>query len=465
MAYSYWKNHRHEQEAVFHLFFRKNPFQGHFALNAGLELVVEHIAHFGFSEDDVRYLSQLTTARGEPLFETAFLKYLRQLKFSGNVDAIPEGTVVFPHLPLIKVQAPIIECQLLETALLNLTNFSTLIATKAARICQAAAGDPVLEFGLRRAQGNDGGLTAARSAYIGGCTGTSNVRAGQRFDIPVKGTHAHSWVMSFDTELEAFEAYARVMPGNCIFLVDTYDTLAGVEKAIQVAKQLTGRGYHMLGIRLDSGDLTDLSIKARKMLDKAGLQETSIVASNDLDEHRIKALKEAGAMIDIWGVGTRLVTAKDQPALGGVYKLAAIKNEQGHWQYKLKLSEEAIKTSNPGPQQVSRFYDDQGLPIADCIENEWSACETDSMVNLQGGQKIHLPGKNSGKLLVPVFRNGDLVHNLPDIHSIRKHSIEQQQLFSSIDLSKYPVGLEFGLQTIKQDLINDMNLSSRHLLI
>ncbi|EMI21241.1 Nicotinate phosphoribosyltransferase [Rhodopirellula maiorica SM1] len=288
MAYGYWQTQRHERDAVFHLFFRSNPFEGGFAITAGLAPLVETLNEFRFTSDDITYLKTLRGNDHQPLFADPFLCYLSDLRLSCDIDAMPEGTVVFAHEPLLRVQGPILQCQILETLLLNCVNFPTLIATRAARVCQAAQEDTVLEFGLRRAQGNDGAMTASRAAYIGGCHATSNVLAGKYYDIPVKGTHAHSWVMSFDGEHEAFAAYASVMPNNCIFLVDTYDTVHSVANAILVAHQLRKQGHEMIGVRLDSGDLVALSQQTRSMLDASGLPEAKIVASNDLDEHQLK---------------------------------------------------------------------------------------------------------------------------------------------------------------------------------
>jgi len=458
MAYGYWKANMHEREAVFHLFYRKNPFEGNFAVSAGLALAVDYLKELAFSPADIVYLSTLKGSNGEALFDEDFLSYLENMSFSCDIDAIPEGTIVFPHQPLVRVKGPIIQAQLIETALLNMLNFSTLVATKAARIVQAAEGDSVLEFGLRRAQGVDGGLTASRSSYIGGCTGTSNVLAGQLFGIPVKGTHAHSWVMGFEEELDAFETYAKAMPHNCILLVDTYDTIEGIRNAIEVGLALKTRGYEMIGVRLDSGDLKNLSIAARRLLDEAGLTQALIVASNDLDEYKISALKRAGAPIDVWGVGTRLVTASDQAALGGVYKLAAIQDENGQWQYKIKQSEDAIKISNPGLLQVVRAIDQDGFPIGDCMIDEWLENSVHEMISLSNQEEIILTANNSKKLLVPIFRNGNLVYNLPTLDAIRAHSLSQQALFAMIDLPKYPQGLELSLYQIKKQLLNDINL-------
>jgi nicotinate phosphoribosyltransferase len=369
MAYGYWKARRANHEAVFNLFFRKAPFGGGYTVACGLAPVIDFIEAFRFQADDVEYLAGLTGNDGERLFEKAFVDYLAEVRLSVTVHGVPEGTIVFPHEPLLRIQGPILHCQLLETALLNIVNFDTLVATKAARVCLAAQGDPVLEFGLRRAQGRDGALAASRAAHVGGCAATSNVLAGKCFGIPVRGTHAHSWVMSFDTELEAFETYAEVMPNNCVFLVDTYDTIEGVHNAIKVGRDLRQRGKELVGIRLDSGDLAWLSTQARKLLDEAGFPKAVIVASNDLDEHLIQSLKGEGAAIGVWGVGTKLCTAYDQPALGGVYKLAAVRHPGRPWSYRVKLSEQAVKVSNPGIQQVRRMKRGAEF-IADVIYDE-----------------------------------------------------------------------------------------------
>ncbi len=326
MASAYWKTGTHRKEAVFNLHFRSNPFSGGYSVACGLAEVVEYLEQFRFDEKDLDYLQSLRGNDAQPLFAGEFLDELRRMEFNWDVDAIPEGTVVFANEPLIRVRGPILQCQLLETTLLNLVNFQTLIATKAARICGAARGQPVLEYGLRRAQGIDGALSASRAAYVGGCAATSNLLAGRLFGIPVRGTHAHSWVMSFEDEAEAFNAYADAMPNNVVFLVDTYNTLEGVRKAAEIGQKLAASGHRMIGIRLDSGDLAWLSIEARKILDAVGLTDARILATNDLDEYLIENLKNQGAKIDTWGVGTRLITAYDQPALGGVYKLTAIRD-------------------------------------------------------------------------------------------------------------------------------------------
>jgi len=460
MAYGYWKTGVAEREAVFNLTFRKNPFQGGYSIACGLALVVDFLEQFRFETDDVEYLATLTGADGKPLFEPGFLDYLRQLRFQCDVDAFTEGTVVFPHEPLIRVRGPMSQCQLIETPLLNLINFQTLIATKSARVVQAARGEPVLEFGLRRAQGIDGGLAASRAAFVGGASATSNVLAGKLFGIPVKGTHAHSWVMSFDDEPAAFQAYAKAMPNNCVFLVDTYDTLEGVRRAVEAGRWLRSQGHDMLGVRLDSGDLAYLSIEARKILDEGGFPKATIVASNDLDEHLIESLKQQGATINVWGVGTKLVTAYDQPALGGVYKLAAVRKPGEPWQYKVKLSEQAIKVSNPGIQQVRRYVAN-GECKADLIyDEELGVAEPPTMIDpMDFTRRKTIPtGTSYSDLLVPIFRGGKRVYDPPALVESRKTAIEQLALFHGgvkrfANPHKYPVGLESRLHDLKTNLI------------
>lgn len=460
MAYGYWKNRVHEQEAVFHLFFRQNPFKCGYSLCCGLADAIEYIRAFQFDEEELAYLAGLKGNDDCPLFEHAFLDYLRELQFTCDIDAIPEGTVVFPHEPLVRVRGPILQAQLLETALLNIINFQTLIATKASRVCFATQGEPVLEFGLRRAQGIDGAMAASRAAHIGGCSATSNVLAGMRYGIPVKGTHAHSWVMSFDTEEEAFEAYAKAMPNNCVFLVDTYDTLEGVRTAVRVGKRLRATGHEMVGIRLDSGDLAYLSIEARKILDEGGFPKALIVASNDLDEQIIASLKDQGARISVWGVGTKLVTAYDQPAMGGVYKLAAIKEADGSWRYSIKLSEQPIKVSNPGVQQVRRFLHN-GEFAGDMIYNQGVPMKSDRVivdpVNMSRSKKMPVDATFED-LLTPVFQEGRLVYQSPQIGDIRQRAHKQlEQIHAGVkrflNPHEYPVGLEAGLHQLKTELI------------
>ena len=366
MACGYWKSGHSERDAVFHLTFRRPPFGGGYAIAAGIAPAIAYLRRLRFTSDDLAYLETLRDGEERTLFPRGFLDYLGALRFACTVDAVPEGALVFAHEPIIRVRGPIAHAQLVETALLAIINFGTLVATKAARVCQAARGAPVLEFGLRRAQGIDGGISASRAAYIGGCAATSNVLAGKLLGIPVKGTHAHSWVMFHGDELAAFRAYADALPGNCTFLVDTYDTLDGVRNAIAVGRELRDRGHALAGIRLDSGDLADLSIKARALLDDAGFPGAKIFASNDLDEHLIGNILEQGARIDAWGVGTKLVTCFDQPALGGVYKLGAYRDDDGRWRDAIKLSEQPIKISNPGILQVRRLRR-AGELVADVI--------------------------------------------------------------------------------------------------
>jgi len=317
MAYAAWKSGAAAKEASFSLSFREHPFHGGFTVAAGLEHAVDLVEHYRFDEEDLAFLATQRGSDGAPLFEQGFLESLRRLEPAVDVDAVPEGTVVFPQEPLVRVSGPVVPAMLLETALLDVVNFQTLIATKAARVCLAAGGDPVIEFGLRRAQGIDGGLAASRAAYLGGCAGTSNTLAARLYGIPARGTHAHSWVMLHDDEREAFLAYARALPGNCVFLVDTYSTLDGVRHAIEAGRWLRSVGKEMVGIRLDSGDLAWLSIEARRLLDEAGFPDAVILASNELDEVVIQSLRDQGARIAVWGVGTRLVTGLARPGSTG----------------------------------------------------------------------------------------------------------------------------------------------------
>ncbi len=396
------------------------------------------------------------------MFDPGFLDYLAKMEFSCDIEAVQEGTVVFPNSPLVRVKGPLIQCQLLETPLLNIINFQTLIATKAARINLAAQGQPILEFGMRRAQGIDGAMAASRAAYIGGCASTSNVLAGKLFGIPVSGTHAHSWIMSFKTELEAFEAFAEVFPDHCIFLVDTYDTINGVRNAIKVGEILRSKGKEMMGIRIDSGDLAYFSNKAREMLDKAGFPEAKIVASNDLDEHLISSLKSQEASIDIWGVGTKLVTAFDQPALGAVYKLSAIELEDGTWEPKLKLSQQSIKINIPGVHNVKRYFSN-GKAVADMIYLE------DQEINPKNSMIIDPVDPTHRKRLMPmyykeeillkaIFRKGKIVYQRPTLDEIRKRASEQLETLDKthkrlVNPHIYPIGLEENLHQLRMDLV------------
>jgi len=465
MAQAYWAAGKAEDQACFHLFFRAPPFGGGYTIACGLEPAVDWLAHFRFADSDLTYLATLTGNDGTPLFKPEFLEYLRKMDgLQLDIDAIPEGTVVFPHEPLMRVRGSILQAQLVETALLCLVNFHTLVASKAARICGAVGeGEEVLEFGLRRAQGLDGALAATRAAYIGGCSSTSNVLAGKRFGIPVRGTHAHSWVMSFSEELDAFKEYARTSPNNCVLLVDTYDTLTGVRNAIETAQLLRKSGHRLAGIRLDSGDLSWLSVRAREMLDAAGLQDVAILASNDLDEHVISSIRQQGSQITIWGVGTKLVTAYDQPALGGVYKLAATKKKgEAEWKPCIKLSEQAIKVSNPGMLNVRRFtfngefsgdiiWDELNPPPRDA---RWTVVDPADPTR----QKAMSGRSTSEDLLIPIFRGGALVWKAPPLSEVRARTHAQLKMLHSgirrlTNPHEYPCGLEPGLLARKTELI------------
>ena len=370
MMQGYFKNKEENRTVIFDAFYRTNPFGGGYAIMCGVEQLVRYVKDLHFSSQDIEYLRSLN------IFDADFLDYLADFKFTGDIYAIPEGTLMFPREPMVKVIAPIAQAQLMETAILNIINHQSLIAAKAARICYAAKGDGVMEFGLRRAQGPDAGTYGARAAVIAGCVGTSNVLCGELFDVPVKGTHAHSWIMSFPDELTAFKTYADLYPNACILLADTYDTLkSGVPNAIKTFQYMRDKGTLSkgYGIRLDSGDLAYISKKARKMLDEAGFPDAIISASNDLDEHLINSLKDQGATITSWGVGTNLITAKDNPSFGGVYKLAAIQDDDGNFIPKIKLSENTEKVTNPGNKKIYRVYNEPEHKIqADiiCLEEE-----------------------------------------------------------------------------------------------
>ena len=462
MAYAYWKSGKGEQEAVFNLFFRKNPFEGGFSLAAGLDYAIDFCSNLRFGEEDLAYLRQMKQADGSAMFAPEFLTYLKELRFTCDLDAVEEGTVVFPNAPLLRVKGPLIQCQLLETPLLNLINFQTLIATKAARINLAAQGAPVLEFGLRRAQGIDGALAASRASYIGGCSSTSNVMAGKLFGIPVSGTHAHSWILSFDTELDAFKAYAEAFPDHCVFLVDTYDTLTGVKNAITVGKLLRSKGKEMLGIRIDSGDLAYFSGQARLLLDEAGFPEAKIYASNDLDEYIISSLKTQDAAIDVWGVGTKLVTAFDQPALGAVYKLSAIKNEAGDWVPKVKVSQQSLKINIPGLHNVRRYFS-KGKAVADMIYLEGQTINPKGIMIIDPNdatqRKRLMPAfYEEEELLTPIFMKGKLVYALPSLQQIRERAAAQLEAFDKThkrltNPHVYPVGLEEQLHQLRMELV------------
>lgn len=420
MMQGYFKQKKNNM-VVFDAFYRSNPSGGGYAICAGLEQLIDYVKNLHFEYDDIDYL------RGLGIFDEDFLDYLMGFHFTGNIYAIPEGSVVFPYEPLVKVVAPIIESQLVETSLLNIINHQSLIATKAARVCYAAQDGGIMEFGLRRAQGPDAGIYGARAAVIGGCVGTSNVLTGQMFNVPVMGTHAHSWIMSFPDELTAFRTYAKYYPNSCTLLVDTYDTLrSGIPNAITVFKEMRDAGIKgRIGIRLDSGDLAYLSKKARVMLDEAGFSDAKITASCDLDENIIMSLKRQGCRIDSWGVGTNLITSKDCPAFGGVYKLAAIMNDDGQWEAKIKISENPEKITNPGDKTVFRFYSKEtGKIIADLIslaDEKFDDTKDLTIFDpLYTWKKSLLEGGTYTirELLVPIFINGKCVYENPSLKEI-----------------------------------------------
>ena len=452
-----------ERGALFHLNFRKWPFNGGFAIAAGLETLIAFIENFHFSKSDLQYLGSLTDSGGDTLFEPKFLDFLASFNFSCDLDAVVEGTAMFPYEPMVRVKGPLWQAQLLESPLLNIINFQTLIATKSARICMAASPDPVIEFGMRRAQGIDGAISASRASFIGGCEGTSDVIAGKLFNIPVRGTHAHSWIMAFDDEEEAFRVFGEAMGHDCIFLIDTYDSIKGAKKACAVAHQLKKRGFQFLGVRLDSGDLARLSIEVRKILDGEGFPDAKIMASNELDEYLIRDLKQQGAQITLWGVGTNLVTGKDQPALDGVYKLSAIEDKGGHWKYKLKLSEQTAKVTNPGYLQVKRFFNGE-FYVGDLLFDEWmgvpSMCT--AIDNQDPNHKVHLKGAHEN-LLVPIFKEGKRVYEIPTIQesqNITKRELQRlpPSMKRLINPQPYFVGLEENYYQKKLQLIADRPL-------
>ena len=426
MMQGYFKEEEQNVNVIFDVFYRNNPDGNAFSISCGLEQVIDLINNFRFDKEDIDYLASLGT------FQEDFLDYLRDFKFTGNIWAIPEGNVMFPREPVIKVMAPIMQAQLIETAILNIINHQSLIATKASRVVHAANGDGVMEFGLRRAQGPDAGIYGARAAVIAGCVGTSNVLAGQMFDIPVLGTHAHSWIMSFKSELEAFRAYAKLYPDNCILLIDTYDTLkSGLPNAIKVFKEMREAGIKSkrYGIRMDSGDLAYLSKVVKREFEKEGFTDVTISASNDLDENLISSLKQQGAEINSWGVGTNLITSKDTPSLGGVYKLAAVADKKtGKLIPKIKISENTEKVTNPGDKVIYRIYGKcTGKIIADLIalkdevynENEdlllFDPVETWKKTLLKAGTYT------MKELLIPVFIDGKCVYNdRPSVMELQK---------------------------------------------
>lgn len=466
MMQGYFKNKDRNETVIFDAFYRSNPCGGGYAICAGLEQVIQYIKNLHFDQADIDYLKNLG------IFEDDFLAYLRDFRFSGDIYAIPEGTVMFPREPMVKVIAPIMEAQLVETAILNIINHQSLIATKASRVCYAAKGDGIMEFGLRRAQGPDAGVLGARAAVIGGCVGTSNVLCGQLFDVPVKGTHAHSWIMSFPDEYTAFKTYADMYPNACILLVDTYDTLkSGIPNAIRVFREMRESGLTLsnYGIRLDSGDLAYLSKRARKMLDEAGFTDAVISASNDLDEFLIDSLKTQGATITSWGVGTNLITSKDNPSFGGVYKLAAIRDEHGAFIPKIKLSENSEKVTNPGNKTIYRIYEkDTGKIKADliCLTEEEFKEENNLLLfdpiepwkhtNLEAGSFT------LREILVPIFLNGECVYTSPKTMEIRDYCQKEldtlwEETRRLVNPHEVYVDLSQKLYDIKIELLSQMS--------
>ena len=467
MMQGYYEKGQNEN-VIFDVFFRQNPCNNGYSVCAGLDQVIDYIKNLHFTYDDVDYL------RGLGIFKEDFLHYLSGFHFSGDIYAIPEGTVVFPKEPLLKVVAPIMEAQLVETAILNIINHQSLIATKTSRIVFAANGDGIMEFGLRRAQGPDAGLYGARAAMIGGCVGTSNVLAGQMFDVPVMGTHAHSWIMSFPDEYTAFKTYAEMYPDNCTLLVDTYDTLkSGVPNAIRVFQEFKDAGKPLIkyGIRLDSGDLAYLSKEARKMLDEAGFPEATICASNDLDEFLLHDLKMQGAAIDSWGVGTNLITSKDCPSFGGVYKLAAIQNEEGEFVPKIKISENTEKITNPGNKTIYRIYEKASGKIkADliCFADEVIDPKQDLLLfdPMDTWKKTKLAGGTYTvrEILLPIFKNGECLYKSPTLKEIAAYCREEKDtLCDETKRLFYPhrvyVDLSQKLYAVKQSLLDQMTMT------
>lgn len=467
MMQGYYEKRDINDNAIFDMFFRSSPNNSGYSICAGLEQVIEYINNLNFNEEDIIYL------RSTGLFKETFLEYLKNFRFTGDVYAIPEGSLIFPREPIIKVIAPVMQAQLIETAVLNIINHQSLIATKAARVVHSAQGDKVLEFGLRRAQGPDAGIYGARAAVIGGCAATSNVLAGQAFNIPIGGTHAHSWIMSFPDELSAFRTYAGLYPNSCTLLVDTYDTLeSGVPNAIKVFSEMKAAGIELknYGIRLDSGDLAYLSKKARIMLDEAGFEDAVISASNDLDEYLIDSLKQQGAQIHLWGVGTSLITSRDCPAFGGVYKLAAIYDkERARFIPKVKISENTEKVTNPGNKKIYRIYHKEtNKIIADliCLEDE-IIDENKELVlfdpNETWKKTLLIPGSyRLRELLVPVFKQGKCVYTSPEVMDIQAYCREElDTLWEESKRLAYPhrihVDLSQKLWNMRVELLSSIN--------
>ena len=470
MAQGYWECGKADTQACFHMFFRDYPFNGGYAVACGMAQLADLVDGFTFSEDDLEYLASIPAPGGGMLFKPEFIDYLRDFKLSVDIEAVAEGEIVFPYEPLVRVTGPIMECQLLETALLNCVNFETLIATKAARVCMAAEA-PVAEFGLRRAQGAAGGVWASRAAVVGGCASTSNVLAGKLFDLPVSGTHAHSWVMSFPDELSAFRAYAKAFPTNCVLLVDTYDVAQGIKNAITVGLEMRERGEKLTGIRIDSGDLSWLAKMARTMLDEAGLTDCGIVLSNDLDEYTIRSIRDEGAQVMSGGVGTKLATAYDQPSLGGVYKLSATReNGESAWIDHVKISESSAKLTTPGVLNVRRYYFEDGRIAGDMVFDTNAAVNEGEVIvdPMDGLRRKDLSGKTWRELLIPLARAGKTVLS-DEFRSAKAAQARTKQGLATLDESQkrtlnphtYPVGLDKDLFDRRRDLVAQLRGISR----
>lgn len=467
MAQGLWENGKLGEQGCFTAFFREAPFGSVYAVMCGTAELGEFVENFRFTDEDIAYLAELEAPGGGALFKPGFLKFLRGFCPQVDIDAIPEGELVFAREPMVRVSGPMLDCQLLETALLNIIGFQTLVATKTARVVQAAQGRPVAEFGLRRAQGPDGGVAVARASYVAGCASTSNVLAGRRYGIPVSGTHAHSWVLSFPTELEAFRAFAKSSPKNCTLLVDTYDVREGVENAITVAREMEAEGERLSGIRIDSGDLAKLSAYARRRFDEEGLSYVKIVVSNDLDEHTITSLFNQGAPVDAFGVGTKLATCYDQPALGCVYKLSARRRGADEpWTPVMKFSEQPFKRTIPGMQRVRRYMDTAGAPVCDMIY------DPDHLMG-EGERRGHtLVAVNDAalvtdvsefsyrELLVPQVRNGAAASPREDIEVARARCASALESLDDVYKrflypQSYVVGMEAGLAAVRDELVRE----------
>ena len=456
MMNGYFLEGKQDEIAVFDVFFRQNELIT-YSVAAGLEQAVDYVLNLSFGEEEIAYLKSLG------IFDEGFLRYLAGLKFTGDIYSVPEGTVVFPKEPILTVRAPVIQAQLVETAILNIINHQTLIASKAAKIRYAAKGDNVMEFGLRRAQGPDAGIYGARAAVIGGCNSTSNVLAGQMFGIPVSGTHAHSWVMNFPSEIEAFRAYARVYPKGTLLLVDTYDTLrSGVPNAIKVFDEMRAEGKKPLGIRIDSGDLAYLTKRARQMLDDAGYPDAIICASGDLDERLVQSLKLQGAKIDSWGIGTKLITSADMPALGGVYKLAAVE-ENGKTIPKIKVSDNSAKITNPGFKTFYRIYDKAtGKAEADLVALRGEKIDFGAPLTLyhpvERWKKTTFENYEVRELPVTVVKDGERVYDFPSLKEIASYARRETDTFwdeyKRLDQPHiYKVDLSDGLYALKAEML------------